>query len=90
MLRIEYSSAFKRDYKNAKKRGYDMNLLNSTIIMIANRIPLSKFFKDHALKGDWSEFRECHLSFDWLLVYKFTDEGVIFTRTGTHQDIFGC
>ncbi len=90
MLKVDYSSAFKRDYKNAKKRGLDMNLLDSVILTIANQIPLNKLYKDHALKGEWSDFRECHISFDWLLVYKYTDDGVIFARTGTHQDIFGC
>jgi mRNA interferase YafQ len=46
--------------------------------------------KDHSLKGNWQDYREYHISSDWLLVY-FKDDTMLVltaTRTGTHADIF--
>ena len=47
-------------------------------------------YKDHTLSGDYSGFRECHITPDWLLVYQvINDELVLFlSRTGTHSDLF--
>ena len=52
--------------------------------------PIPEKHKDHALSGDWSGHRECHILPDWLLVYRI-DEGVLvltLVRTGTHSDLF--
>lgn len=40
--------------------------------------------------GDLSDFRECHIEFDWLLIYRIEDEQLILTamETGTHADLF--
>jgi len=32
--------------------------------------------------------RECHLEPDWLLIYRFDENKIIFERTGTHADLF--
>ena len=47
--------------------------------------------RDHALKGEWLGFRECHITPDWLLVYKIINDELILTlaRTGNHSDLFG-
>ena len=62
--------------------------------------PLSPLRRDHALTGDWIDHRECHISGDWLLIYRFDPvpekareegdsvESVTFVRTGTHSDLF--
>ena len=46
--------------------------------------------KDHALKGDYIGHRECHITPDWLLVYRIIDKELILllTNTGTHSDLF--
>ncbi|MGD0023228.1 MAG: type II toxin-antitoxin system YafQ family toxin [Xanthobacteraceae bacterium] len=44
--------------------------------------------RPHPLKGDWKGYWECHISPDWLLIYKVTDEEVLLARTGTHADLF--
>lgn len=35
MLTIKYQTAFKRDYKRIKKRGYDLRLLEDVIALLA-------------------------------------------------------
>ena len=80
---IEMSTKFKKDYKLAKKRGYDIDLL-------ADGETLPEKYCDHALSGDYSGCRECHILPDWLLVYRIEKELLILalTRTGTHSDLF--
>ncbi|HEO1387667.1 TPA: type II toxin-antitoxin system YafQ family toxin, partial [Legionella pneumophila] len=45
---------------------------------------------DHLLSGDWRGFRECHISPDWLLIYKNENELKLLrlVRTGSHSDLF--
>jgi mRNA interferase YafQ len=64
------SSAFKRDYKNAKKQGKDIVFLLEIIALLANDQPLPQKHRDHALTGNWTGYRECHVTPDWLLVYQ--------------------
>ena len=90
MLTIKYQTAFKRDYKRIKKRGYDLRLLEDVIALLAEEQELPPAYRDHALTGDYSGCRECHIAPDWLLVYEvLQDELLLYlTRTGTHSDLF--
>lgn len=62
------------------------------VLLIANEGPLDPEWKDHALTGDWTSYRECHVGGDFLLIYrldgKAPDEVLIFVRTGTHAELF--
>ena len=90
MLTIKYQTAFKRDYKRIKKRGYDLRLLEDVIALLAQEQELPPAYRDHALTGDYSGCRECHIAPDWLLVYEvLQDELLLYlTLTGTHSDLF--
>ena len=62
------------------------------VLLIANDAPLPAEWKDHALDHDWAGYRECHVGGDFLLIYKIDDtvkpEMVIFSRSGTHSELF--
>ena len=90
MLTIKYQSAFKRDYKRIKKRGYDTRLLERVITILADGQPLPPEYRDHPLSGDYIGCRECHIAPDWLLVYEIIERDLLLylTRTGTHSDLF--
>ena len=67
-----------------------MSLLTETIKRLAAGENLPEKFKDHDVIGDYIGCRECHITPDWLLVYK-TDQDkliLVLTRTGTHSDLF--
>jgi len=53
----------------------NISLLNEVIVKLANDEPLPEKYRDHALSGNWKGHRECHISPDWLLVYKKTTDG---------------
>ena len=84
------TNRFRKDYKLAKKRGYDLSLLDNTVNLIASRVTLPERYKDHELIGDYKGCRECHITPDWLLIYEIYEEELILylTRTGTHSDLF--
>ena len=73
------------------RRGYDITKLNTVIELLAESGSLPEEYHDHALKGQWVGFRECHVEPDWLLVYKIENDILVLTLTdtGTHADIFG-
>lgn len=88
---IKHTTQFKRDYKLAKRRNLNLDLLKDIVTKLANGESLEEKYKDHSLSGDWTGHRECHILPDWLLVYRIEDDVLVLTltRTGTHSDLFG-
>lgn len=91
--KIKWSTKFKKDYKLAIKRGYDIDLLDEVIRLIAKGDQQKKLieeYSDHELGGDWKGHRELHVLPDWLLIYYLMDDLLVLTlsRTGTHSDLF--
>ena len=73
------------------KRGCDEELFRTAITILAKTGSLPKEYKPHPLKGIYKGCMECHLTPDWLLVWKQNDKELILLLVdkGTHQDIFG-
>lgn len=89
---IDYTNNFKKQHKKLKKQGKDLTKLYTIIEQLANKEPLSPKYKDHQLMDDkiYKNCRECHITPDWLLVYKYEDENLILLlfATGSHSDLF--
>ena len=87
---IVFTPTFKRDYKLAKKRGFETGLLKEIVEKLANGEALPEKNRDHALIGNYKGCRECHIKPDWLLVYQIENEELLLCliRTGTHADLF--
>ncbi|MEK6787852.1 MAG: type II toxin-antitoxin system YafQ family toxin [Pseudomonadota bacterium] len=90
----DYAKCFLKDWERLSRSGrYDMSQLKEAmLLLIANNGPLGPEWLDHALGGDWAGHRECHIGGDFLLAYKLDDSGktelIIFTRAGTHAELF--
>jgi len=89
-LLILLTSKFKKDYKLAKKRHLDMQLLDDVIRKLSRGEQLEPQNNDHILTGNWSGYHECHIQPNWLLIYKIDNNQLILTltRTGTHSYLF--
>ena len=89
-LQLVPTSQFKRDYKRVKKRGFNIDELQSVIDRLCAEEPLEERYRDHALVGRYIGFRECHIRPDWLLIYAIDKDQLILvaSRTGTHSDLF--
>ena len=91
MLKIDFTSRFKRDYKNIKKQVFfNKEEFDNVVDKLARQIPLDPKYNDHELSGNYAGHRECHIKPDWLLIYKVKDDILTLTliRTGTHSDLF--
>lgn len=90
MYELIITSRCKKDIAVMKKRGASLKRLKRVFdILIAGEV-LEEKYRDHALKGTYTGFRECHIAPDWLLIYKIHDKALIITaiRTGSHSDLF--
>ncbi|WP_122642483.1 type II toxin-antitoxin system YafQ family toxin [Luxibacter massiliensis] len=87
---VKTTTQFKKDYKLAMKRGLKTTLLEDVISSLAMGEPLPEKHRDHALSGNWTGHRECHILPDWLLIYRIEQDVLVLTlaRTGTHSDLF--
>ena len=89
---VKWTTKFKKDYKQVKKRGCDMDLLKEVVHLIAQGDQQQKLveeYDDHSLFGNWKDHRELHLESDWILVYHIAEDVLVLTlvRTGTHSDV---
>ena len=93
MRRIDRTGVFRRDFKRENKGRYRNELdelLGSVITALAEDKPLPEKNRDHMLAGDWSDFRECHLKPDLLLIYRKPKAEVLqLVRLGSHSELFG-
>lgn len=64
--------------------------MENVIRMLAAGETLSAKYRDHALTGNYSSYRECHITPDWLLIYEIREKELlpILSRTGTRSDMF--
>ena len=91
MLKLEFTSQFKRDYKLAVKRGCAPEKLEEVVGILQAEKPLPAKYRDHDLinSRNYKDMRECHIEPDWLLVYRLQGNELYLYRTGTHADLFG-
>ena len=84
------TSRFKKDLRRMEKRGEDPTLLFRAIDILKNGGVLPPSYRDHALTGNWSGHRECHIGPDWLFIYSIDDGELILKaiRTGNHMGLF--
>ncbi|MDR2197609.1 MAG: type II toxin-antitoxin system YafQ family toxin [Coriobacteriales bacterium] len=93
MYRADFSAIFARDRKRCRKKHWDMDALAEALRVVVmsddERIPAA--YNDHALNGEMKGYRELHVggrSSNWVVVYMVDGDTVVFTRTGTHDEVF--
>ena len=85
---IEVSNRFKKHFKKLNKQEQD--IFEKVATRLANNEVLEAKYKDHALKGDYIGFRECHLKPDLLLIYQKQEDRLILycLNIGSHSELF--
>ena len=91
MRRIERTKGFKRDYQRVvatpKHRDLD-NLLPAVLMLLATDTPLPAKYVDHPLRGEWKDFRDCHVKPDLVLIYRNSGNEVLqLVRLGSHSEL---
>ena len=55
---------------------------------LANDYPLQPRHHDHALSGQWADFRDCHVRPDLVLIYQKPDAGTLrLVRIGSQTEL---
>lgn len=87
MLRIKFSKTFKRSYK--KISDDDKAVFIRVLHKLCNGEPLEAKYKDHALKGKYANYKECHLKPDLLLIYKILENELVLQciNIGSHSKL---
>jgi mRNA interferase YafQ len=91
MRAIKRTSRFKRDYRRelsgvlGKKLE---SLLRLVVELLADDRPLPARYVDHALSGEWQNYRDCHIRPDLVLIYWKPDhETLELVRLGSHSEL---
>lgn len=88
MKAVKRTKQFKKDIRLMQKQGKDFGVLKHVIGSLIRGGKLEDRYYDHRLRGDYRDFRECHLEPDWLLIYEASDEVITLRRTGSHAELF--
>jgi mRNA interferase YafQ len=93
MRTIKRTTAFKKDFKKVfttprHTKDVDTLLLGALRLLVADA-SLPEHMRDHALIGDWKDYRECHLKPDLLLIYRTEEPNILrIVRLGSHSELF--
>ena len=87
---VKPTAQFKRDYRQALRRGEDMAPLDAAISALAEGETLPPEARDRALVGPWAGHRECRVGPNRLLIYRIQGELLVLTltRTGTPAALY--
>ena len=90
-MKLERTKRFKQDYKREAKGRHRKTLGESFIVVVKFLLenkPLAEKYKDHALTGDWSDHRDCHIKPDLVLIYRKPNKNVLqLVRMGSHSEL---
>jgi len=81
------SKQFHKDLKKVKKQSKEIVKLKQIMALLVAEVPLPIENRDHKLTGIYNHHRECHITPDWLLIYKATKTELRFERTGSHSEL---
>lgn len=86
----DFARSLFKDWERLSRSGrYDMVRLKKVMLaLIANDDVLGPEWRDHALKGECANYRECHAGGDFLLIYQADSDSITFIRAGTHAELF--
>ena len=90
MLSVRIAVKFRKSLKKLLKSGsFDRKKLEKIIDTLLRGEKLTQNYQDHLLTGDMADYRECHIEFNLLLIYKIEDNNLVLVNIGSHPEMFG-
>ncbi len=86
---LDLVRSFRRDINNLRFSNEHYVKYIVYLSKLLSKEPLPPEALDHALKGEWQDFREFHISGDLLVIYRIDGDIIRLTRIGTHSELFG-
>lgn len=69
-LEIKYANTYKKDMRLIIKQNWDLESIHKVVEQLQTCEILDERLSDHALKGEYRNFRECHIFGDLVIIYK--------------------
>ncbi|MEL0637016.1 type II toxin-antitoxin system YafQ family toxin [Marinomonas sp. TI.3.20] len=66
----------------------DIIEIGNVISTLQKGLTLDAKYVDHSLIGNWTEFRDCHVKPDLVLIYRIHKNALQLARIGSHSDLF--
>ena len=89
MLKLEYATQFKKDFKKIAKLAIpDVIEVGHVIKLLQLGETLPEKYVDHPLSGNWQNYRDCHVKPDLVLIYKIESGALRLARIGSHSELF--
>ena len=85
---LDRSNSFKRSFKKRKLTDEEESNYIEVLYKLLNGEELPRKYKDHSLKGNLRDYRECHIKPDLLIVYKINGDILELVDIGTHSYLF--
>ena len=89
MRTIEETKQFRSGYKLLLRQshsGRTESAFSEVLSLLIADLPLQPKHRDHAMKGAWTGFRDCHVLPDVVLIYrKVGDTELHLVRIGSHS-----
>ena len=88
-MRYKFATTKKFDKEYARLSESDRKIVDSVVNMILDGIPLPEKYRDHQLKGNLKNFRDCHVKQDLILIYGKEEDVMIITayRINSHSEL---
>jgi mRNA interferase YafQ len=86
LLDFAFTNQFKKDLKLMEKRHRNMDKIYEVIALLIWGESLPEHCREHKLHGDYEGLTDCHIEGDWAMLYRKSEEKVVFYYTGTHSD----
>ena len=88
MLKIKRHKLFVKDFAKVVMNEQHYAKYIIYLSNILKQEPLPPEALDHQLQGEYSDFRELHISGDLLLIYRIIDDTIELIRIGSHSQLF--
>ncbi|MFA5936740.1 MAG: type II toxin-antitoxin system YafQ family toxin [Candidatus Paceibacterota bacterium] len=91
MYQVVFSSQYQKSLKKISRSGnFPIKEIEKVISLLIVGEILPYKYKDHKLNGELSDYRECHIKGDLLLIYKIEEQNLILVliNIGSHSKLF--
>jgi mRNA interferase YafQ len=86
LLDFAFTNQFKKDLKLLEKRRKNMDKIYEIMALLIWNEPLPEYCREHGLSGNYEGLTDCHIQGDWIMIYRKSEEKIVFYYTGTHSD----
>jgi len=83
-----FTNEFKKNLKTMEKRRKDMDKICDIMLKLIWNEPLPERCREHTLSGNYEGLTDCHVENDWVMIYRKSEDKIVFYYTGTHSDLF--